>query len=433
MRKRARRGIDKARGRWRASRISSTTVRSAARRAGASAPGQSAGLGVHVLLAPPGDGNIGDQAMVEAFLERVDGPVVVVERNPGDIDLPARADVERISLPNLVFGAGPRRAADLATYSALLGRARSVSLIGADMLDGGYSAEGSVRRLLLAELAAVRGVPTRVLGFSWKPSPHPAALRALVEASRAGVVPMLRDPHSHERVVAHGVSGAVLTADLVFGALTSDDSLVEGLRAAVGRPRYAVVNASSLVARRGGQVEEYAAVLRHLLGEGLGVVLLPHVLRGTSDDLAACRAVAAVVPPDGVHLITERLAPAQVRGVAGAAEVVVTGRMHLAVMAAWGGVPPVTFATQGKVSGLMESLGTPELCVDPGPGSGARVVELLQAMPTSGAAQRISERLPVLRQRAALCTAGLQPNEEPAKPAGLVTGPSGALGASSDQ
>ena len=37
--------------------------------------------------------------------------------------------------------------------------------------------------------------------------------------------------------------------------------------------------------------------------------------------------------------------------------------MHLAVMSLMHGVPAVTVATQGKVEGLMELVGAPELCV----------------------------------------------------------------------
>jgi polysaccharide pyruvyl transferase WcaK-like protein len=42
--------------------------------------------------------------------------------------------------------------------------------------------------------------------------------------------------------------------------------------------------------------------------------------------------------------------------------------MHLAVMSLMAGTPALTIATQGKVEGLMELFGTPELCVPAGDG-----------------------------------------------------------------
>ncbi len=47
------------------------------------------------------------------------------------------------------------------------------------------------------------------------------------------------------------------------------------------------------------------------------------------------------------------------------ARLVVTGRMHLAVLALSGRIPAACLASQGKVEGLMALVGTPELVVDP--------------------------------------------------------------------
>ena len=82
---------------------------------------------------------------------------------------------------------GDAHAADLRAYAALIRRARSVSVVGADMMDGKYSLRGSVRRSLLAQAAAEAGVPTRILGFSWNAAARLAARRSLIAASRAGV------------------------------------------------------------------------------------------------------------------------------------------------------------------------------------------------------------------------------------------------------
>ncbi|HEX5858659.1 MAG TPA: hypothetical protein VFY91_11180, partial [Microbacterium sp.] len=67
----------------------------------------------HVLIAPPGAGNIGDQAMVEAFLAAADLPVTVVTRNADDFRLPGdlapRATILPLSELFYGQGAGHRR------------------------------------------------------------------------------------------------------------------------------------------------------------------------------------------------------------------------------------------------------------------------------------------------------------------------------------
>lgn len=330
-------------------------------RAAAGKPGQRA----HVVIAAPGAGNIGDQAMLEAFVAAADRPVTIVARTDADYVLPA--DLARrariVALPHLLYGAGPEHRGDVRALGALLGDAATVSIIGADIMDGVYSLRPSVRRATIAEVAAGLGFDTTVIGFSWNgaaPGPARAALR---RAGGAGARLLLRDPDSAERVRALGAAGVVETADIVFTDHRVADT-VPAIVADLPRP-YALVNASGLIARAVDHGVEYAGLIDDLRARGIHVVLLPHVLRDSADDRAACRTVREAVGPDGVTLVTEMLAPSVIRRLAADARVVVTGRMHLAVMSLAQGVPAVTLATQGKVEGLMRLFDWPQLCVAP--------------------------------------------------------------------
>lgn len=364
----------------------------------------------HVLLAAPGGGNIGDQALAEAFLESTTGPVVVVTRGPGDVEVPAWAAdrVEVVPLPALVYGTGKKHRDALDRFADLLAEASDVSVVGADVMDGRYSLRASVNRASVAHAAAAAGVPARILGFSWNASPRAAARIAVTRASRAGVLTLLRDPASARRASADGVPEVRETADIVFAARTVAEPPADAL-AGVNAP-FALVNVSGLIGKGVDQAEEYVRVVGHLRATGHHVVLLPHVSRPGADDMTACTAILErFAGDDGVTLVRRLLAPAEIRGLTARAALTVTGRMHLAIMSLWNGTPAVTLATQGKVEGLMEMLGTPELCVEPRPGFGAAVVEVVDAVRPEGSRVRaaIAAALPAVLERAARNTEGL--------------------------
>ncbi|WP_395244570.1 polysaccharide pyruvyl transferase family protein [Agromyces sp. MMS24-K17] len=373
----------------------------------------------HVLIASAGAGNIGDQAMVEAFVEHVDGPVVVITRAPDDFAVPpgAAGRVRFEVLPVLVYGAGRERLADLRRFGELLAGARSLSIIGADIMDGRYSPRASVRRSTLAEAAARAGLPSRILGFSWNGSPERRARAALHRAGAAGVDLLLRDPVSAVRARTDGVPRVIETADLVFLATTVDPSAADELLGAApagdapeaSDPPVALVNVSALVGRSLDQAAEYGRIIAALRADGYRVVLVPHVSRPSSDDVAACRQVAAAFTDDpDVRLVERLLTPAQIRGLAARTRLTVTGRMHLAIMSLHAGVPAITLATQGKVEGLMRLVGVPELCVEPGPDLAGRVLDVVGRLGDGGRARRAVQEAPArLRALAERNVAGL--------------------------
>jgi hypothetical protein len=119
----------------------------------------------HILISPPGGGNIGDQAMVEAFLDNVPGTIVVVVLKASNVVIPARfsARVRIVELHGLIYNDGlPLRFADMWTYHRLLRGARSVALIGGDTMDGAYNQIASVNRANLLRHACQAGVPARL-------------------------------------------------------------------------------------------------------------------------------------------------------------------------------------------------------------------------------------------------------------------------------
>src|SRR5687768_8802852 len=88
----------------------------------------------YLLVAAPGQGNIGDQAMLESVLENVSGPVTVVVRRGEDIAVPAAVSsrVTVVELPHLIYGKfGIEHLRDVRRYVELLLACSEVALIGA--------------------------------------------------------------------------------------------------------------------------------------------------------------------------------------------------------------------------------------------------------------------------------------------------------------
>ncbi len=343
----------------------------------------------HVVLAPAGGGNIGDQALVEAFIENVAGRVTMICRRPTDYAQPADSRVQILPLLSLVYGDLVGHVRDLRAFRRVLRSATSFSVIGADVMDGGYGFRASTNRANLARRVAEVGIDARILGFSWNASPDPAATVAVRDAAAHGVTTVLRDPRSAARARADGIDPVVDGADLVFLARSVDEATAAQWADQVAAP-LALVNFSGLVPSDGG-LDPYLEVVRALRERGHGVLLVPHVSRPGADDLPLCRAVADHFGDDaGVVLVDRLLSPSAIRGLTRRARVTVTGRMHLAVMSLMHGVPAVTVATQGKVEGLMDLFGTPGLCVptDALASSLSRV-----AAETTDAADAISARI----------------------------------------
>ena len=361
------------------------------RRVASALEGVRPGSARHVLIAPPGSGNIGDQAMVEAFLAAADRPVTVVTRGPDDFvlppDLASRAEI--VDLPGLFYGGSRAHSDALIRLKSVLADAATVSIVGADIMDGIYVLRSSLRRSAIAAASAKAGIDTSVLGFSWSGKAPATARRALRRAGAAGVRLLLRDPASAARVRDAGITGVVETADIVFTDSRRDEAKADDILSGIDGP-IALVNVSGLIARSVNQVPEYVTLVDYLRSGGFTVILLPHVLRDTADDLTACREVYAATAGEGVVLVDEQLSPSAIRALAARASLTVTGRMHLAIMSLAQGTPAITLATQGKVEGLMRLFGWPELCVAPGPGMGQRICTVAgEVRDAPDAAQRV--------------------------------------------
>lgn len=326
----------------------------------------------HVIVPTRGRGNIGDQAMLDSFLENVHGDVLVVLDRVDDFSIPSEriGRTHVLELPHFIYGRPRHRIRSRRRLFAHLRAASTFTVVGADVMDGGYNRRESVLRSHLVRAAAEIGVKSQLLGFSWNSNPDPSAARALALATRVARA-NVRDPESVRRLQSRGIDRIHPVADSAF--LLSTVRLVPEFRdwAGAGSQPVALVNTSGLIARFHDFTGEYIEIIQGLSDLGYRVVLLPHVIRLGDNDLDVARMVAASTGNSDLLLIDRLLSPAEVSYVASQASIVVTGRMHLAILTLSHAVPAIVLATQGKVDGLLELFSLKDLSIEPRAGFGA--------------------------------------------------------------
>jgi colanic acid/amylovoran biosynthesis protein len=338
-----------------------------------------------VIVPTIGSGNLGDQAMFDAYLSNVRGEIVAVVNSSADLRIPEQEKnrVSVVPLRGLVSGWPVGRIRSRFKFLELLKNASSLSVVGADIMDGGYSRRDSILRSQLLMMAGGLQVPSQVLGFSWNGNPNASAQRVLERVSKRAIL-NVRDPLSFDRIQNTACENTVLTADTVFALQSNvrpvddakewlDKKISEGLK-------IAIINTSGLLARRIDLGSEYVSITETLLSQGFAVAVLPHVIRKGDDDLVPARQLKAAFSQEDVLLVDRLWAPENVAWLASQSEIVVTGRMHLAILALGQGTPAITLATQGKVEGMLKIFGLHKYAVVPEHGMASKVVELLDSI-----------------------------------------------------
>lgn len=322
------------------------------------------------VMTTVGGGNIGDQAMLEAVIANTPGRLYIVVPRLDAFTVPQR-DQSRVVihvLPTLGGGWPIGRIRQRVTLGRLILKSRAFLVIGADIMDGTYDLREALLRFDLLRFAVILGAQASVMGFSWSGHAHGRAVRAAkVLADRVDLC--VRDPHSANRMSADGVGRLREVADVVFSlvpTVIAEGAVHEWIRTQRMREKKVVViNVSGLLDHRFGITQKMGELVTSVRSAGHAVLLLPHVIRSGDDDLAASRKLPLPVGGEDLFVIEHLLSPSEVASITQEADVVVTGRMHLAIIAIGAGTPAIVMSSQGKVSGLLERVGTPELEIDP--------------------------------------------------------------------
>ena len=318
------------------------------------------------LLSPPtGPGSIGDEAMLMGLASEL------ATRGEGPVQVLARGGASRWhAIPDATLLDFPSGIAKVPVLLQAFRRVKRVFVVGADCLDGHYSVPTSVNLIRMADAAGRMRALSTIVGSSFRETPAPETVAAL-KALSPGVRLCARDPRSAERMRRLSGRACDLVADAAFilrPTPPTDSSLIEEVlwvskRRESGRIVVGV-NFNRQVLGKGPSAEAVESLMfafqhaiQHLTSTrpDVDVVLIPHDYRGEDSDLTQAIVLwTRLSMPERVGVLRGSYRASELKYVAGLCDMVLTGRMHLAIAALGGGVPVACVTYQGKFEGLFD-------------------------------------------------------------------------------
>jgi polysaccharide pyruvyl transferase WcaK-like protein len=302
----------------------------------------------------------------------------------------------------------------------------AVAVLGADVMDGYYNPVHTTRFLLMADLAARRGARVAILGFSFNDRPH-RALRPVFDQLARSIAVNVRDALSLDRFRAFSALPATLVADAAF-LLEPDEGServqsvrgwVDARRAAgdrvLGFNLHPMLIRSASAAQVDALVRSAATALANVAQRcSASLLLIPHDYRGRMGDAACLAPLHDALAPrlrERVMLLAGEHSAAELKAIAGLADGVVTGRMHLAIAALGMGRPVAALTYQDKFQGLFGHFDLPQrLLLAPRDAMQpaaleAMVLDFVAQLPALG--PQVRERLDAVQRAAGLNLAGI--------------------------
>lgn len=358
----------------------------------------------HFLIPHPGNGNIGDQAMCDGFAANFHGVCTFVVEDVATFNLPRayESQITLLEIPKLIYGGFFGNFFALLKLVKLRNQMKSLSLIGADVMDGSYNLRASVNRLFLLQVMNSVNVPTRITGFSWSANPKQSP-QSLIKNISGATRLLVRDPKSAHRLRAFGISEITECADLAFSdqsedALNSISEWIDSDKGAVVGINISGLG-SAFNAQTQSQIDEYVRIVKHIKSLGYRVLVIPHVFRAKDGDLEVSRDLFRFACDDKDYLIREIFTPAQERNFIRKANFLITGRMHVAIIGLSVGVPAIALETMGKIEGLFEMFDNKHYCIPRDVGFSTEVMIRIDELHQNHdqAVRKIEEHLPSIR------------------------------------
>ena len=248
-------------------------------------------------------------------------------------------------------------------------------LIGADILDGVYHPEPVLTRLAVLKEILAGGGEATIFGSSFSETPNPTVVDEL-RALPQNIVIAAREPLSHERMERLLDRPIRLVADLAF--LVEPVSEPEVVKNTFAWIKHRRTKGQRVIAFNLNTIHEQSnpgltaagtSFLSQIVDADVAVVLVPHDTRTDRSDYVLAKSAAAGLSDlqrESIHLLNATT-PCDVKSVMASVDLLVTGRMHPAILAMGTGTPAFSMVYQAKFEGLYRLLGLQDcdLLIDP--------------------------------------------------------------------
>lgn len=329
-----------------------------------------------VLILPPTDsGSLGDQAMVTAVVNYYREIGV---KKIGLICYKSVSDCQNFYPDVKVF-----KYSNSFDFVRLVSHYEKFFCLGADVMDGFYSEKRSLLRAKLVGLAAEVGTESSILGFSFNSEPKNTCIDALQKLPQ-NVRLCARDPISYERIVNHVKRPVELVADLAFLLPPDNHSKVSSevlkfvsenqsqKRIVIGINANCKLLDNLKIKTPENLTKIYVDTLVDLSrNKETSFVLIPHDFRekdGAISDITFARMIMNSLPPEIKSFCIEVPTPcsaADIKAICREIDIVLTGRMHLAIASLGQATPVACITYQGKFKGLFQHFELDDLTISP--------------------------------------------------------------------
>lgn len=320
----------------------------------------------------PGDvsnpsGSLGDMAMFTALLQSLrmrnpEATFTIIGTRNHSMAVPGVGEIP-------VIAAWAGRAGSIA-FDRVIRQHHALFVMGADILDGKYGASLVQRIVDYCNHSAMLGIPATTLGFSFNRHPRRPTVHALSRL-HPKVTVNVRDQPSLDRFRQIVGIPATLCADSAFlmppatepepeaEAWISDmhnagrSPVGVNLNAHALAPLLTQIDTPTLITRLAEQLVLAAEM------NNLAFMLIPHDLKPQSGDVSMLQALEKQLQKNGFSHVryTPINHPGKIKRITGLLDLVITGRMHLAIASLGSGTPILSITYQDKFEGLYQHFG----------------------------------------------------------------------------
>jgi polysaccharide pyruvyl transferase WcaK-like protein len=342
-----------------------------------------------ILILPPAPpGSLGDEALLTASVEyfKMQGAkrvgIVTYGSDPQWTNMSLTSETKNLSYHYLHD--------QLSSPEALLHFAHAVSsyeyfyCIGADVMDGYYSEKDTLQRLKFVSMANGMGVKAAVVSFSFNDKPTPNVIESL-QGLPSDIRLCTRDLISYQRLNYHLKRPVELGADLAFLLNPEmDTEIVDGIsqwisqqradnRIAVGiNANYKLIDELE-IKTLDQLIKTFVDTLIGLYSknEKLSFLLIPHDFRNIGDknsDVFLTDAILDVLPSEiRTHCakVPTPCSAKDIKGICRNLDIVLSGRMHLAIACLGQETPAACITYQGKFEGLYKHFDLDGMTIEP--------------------------------------------------------------------